>query len=158
MISFSMLLFCLVCFTAATIQSLCGFGFGVFAMCVFPYFIPYTYGLVLVSAFSIVISVIIISKYRKHIIFKALLPLIIGNVIAVTSIMSIWDGKASPMLTKSLGVVLILLSIYFLFLKNSIKVKPTFLTGLTAGIMGGCGNALFYGWTSYCGLSLGCYR
>jgi uncharacterized membrane protein YfcA len=57
--------------------------------------------------------------------------------------MFFWSGDADGVMKKILGCFLILLSLYFIFLRKNIKIKPTFRTGLLFGAIGGTANALF---------------
>ena len=71
------------------------------------------------------------------------MPMIIGNAVAVTFVMLFWSGATGSIMKKVLGGFLILLSLYFIFYKKKIKIKPTFHAGLLSGILGGIGNAFF---------------
>ena len=134
----------ITCFCAAMLQSLCGFGSGVFIMSVLPHFFSaYTFSLVLSPLVSLVICLAVLGKEYRHINIRMIIPAIIGNAAAVTSIMFFWSGNADDAMKKLLGCFLILLSIYFIFFNSSFKIKQTPKAGVLAGILGGTANSFF---------------
>jgi len=141
---FDMALYALTCFIGAMLQSLCGFGSGILAMSVLPHFYhSYTLSLVLSTFLSFAICISIVMKEYKYVNIRMLIPIIIGNILATTSIMYFWDGSANYTMKKILGGFLILLSLYFIFFNRDIKIKPAFKTGLLSGLLGGTGNSFF---------------
>jgi len=124
------------------IQRVSGFGFGIFVMTVFPYLLP-SYGEatalsgMLAGSMSIVVSM----RMRKHIVWREVLPILtvftVISFFAVGAVANI-DGK---LLRHILGGILIMISIYFFFFSEKIRLKPTLpvqgTLGVIAGIMGG---------------------
>ncbi|MCL2767367.1 MAG: sulfite exporter TauE/SafE family protein [Synergistaceae bacterium] len=140
----TMILYAITCFTGAMIQSLCGFGSGMVLMSALPHFIhSYSFSLVLSTLASLVTCVSIVAKEYRHINVRMIIPVIIGNVVAITSVMLFWSGDADSAMKKILGGFLILLSLYFVFLNRNIRIKPTLKAGLLTGLIGGTANAFF---------------
>ncbi|MFV0498358.1 MAG: sulfite exporter TauE/SafE family protein [Candidatus Fimivivens sp.] len=137
-------IFLLTCAAGATIQTTTGFGFGVLCMAVFPYILPsYLQATAVSSICAAIMSSIVAIQCRKYINFKIILPLLIGY--SVASVWSVQYAKtqAEGFMVKLLGAVLILVSIYFIFFSGKIRIKPTFINGLVAGMIGGVGSGMF---------------
>lgn len=137
-------IFLLSCLVGAVIQATTGFGFGIFVMAIFPHILSsYAQSAALSSICAATMSAMVVIRYGKHINFKLILPLLVGY--SVAAILSVQYAKAQSegFMVRLLGAVLILLSIYFLFFCDKICIKPTFLNGVLAGVLGGVGSGLF---------------
>lgn len=128
---------------ASFIQRVTGFGFGIFVMMFFPFFLP-SYGesvmlsglLAGTTAFLITISNIHYVRWRMMGI------IVLFNVIASFLAIEYMSSLSNETLKRCLGVVLILIALYFLWGKN--KSNKLFLSrwaqgiiGAISGIMGG---------------------
>lgn len=82
-------------------------------------------------------------KYRNNINFKLILPLICAALITTPFAVKISSSLPTDIMTVILGIVLIVLSFYFLFFQKRIKIKPTTIGGVGAGALGGILNGLF---------------
>jgi uncharacterized membrane protein YfcA len=98
---------------------------------------------VLSTLSSFVICVVIAIREYKHINVKMIIPIIVGNALAITLVMLFWSGDSVNIMKKILGGFLIILSLYFIFLKNNIRIKSTIKGGLLSGSLGGVLNSLF---------------
>lgn len=131
-------------FGAAFVQRVSGFGLGIFAMLFLPFLMGDTAAAAAVSClWSCVTSVYNAIKYRKNIRFRLLLPLICAA--AVTIPVAVACSKLVPgnTMTLLLGIVLILLSLYFLLFSEKIHIRPSVFGGILAGGLGGTLNGLF---------------
>jgi len=127
---------------ASFIQRVSGFGFGIAIMTVLPY-LTNSYGeaTTLSGLLAGVQSLFIAIRMRKYISLKRLLPILITFIIisyiAIQFVMSINDKT----LKHILGVILIVVSVYFFFISERVKVKPTLPIqigmGGISGLMGG---------------------
>lgn len=124
------------------IQRVSGFGFGIFVMTVLPYLLPsYGEATALSGMLAGSMSIVVFLRMRKHIVWKEVLPILgiftVISFFAVGAVASL-DGK---FLRHILGAILIIISIYFFFFSEKIKLKPTVfvqsIIGVIAGIMGG---------------------
>lgn len=129
---------------AAFVQRVSGFGFGIFAMLFFPYFLPSQ------AAASTVAGLIscVGSNYnaichRKSIQPKVMLPLLCAALVTIPIAVHFSAVAPERILKRLLGVILILLSLYFLFFSRKIHIRPTVPNGLLAGALGGTLNGLF---------------
>lgn len=124
------------------IQRVSGFGFGIFVMTVFPHILPsYGEATALSGMLAASMSIVVAYRMRKFIVWKRVLPLLgiftVVSFFAVGTVASFDDR----FLKHVLGVILIAISIYFFFISEKIKLKPTLLAqvglGTLSGIMGG---------------------
>lgn len=133
----------LVSATGGFIQRVTGFGFGIFVMLFFPYLIwPHTSATAVSTIVSCMLSTYNAICYRKNIPYKKIIPLVAALVtIPIAVRFSVF--VSGDVFKKALGFVLIVLSIYFLFFNNRIKMKPTVKNGIIAGGLGGILSGLF---------------
>lgn len=129
---------------AGFVQRVSGFGLGIFAMLFLPHFMPTHTA---ASAISTLITCGITGynaiKYKNHIPYKTTLPLACAALITIPIAVYFSVRIPAEIFKAILGVVLICLSIYFLFFTNRVKVKPTIRNGLLAGGIGGTLTGLF---------------
>lgn len=127
---------------AAFVQRVSGFGFGIFIMTVLPFIMPsYGEATTLSGLLAMLTSIAITLKMWRHIPWKTLLPILLTFLI-VSYFSILFVARADEGLLKHiLGVVLILVSIYFFFISERIKLKPTLPIqigmGTISGLMGG---------------------
>lgn len=136
--------FALVGVGAAFVQRVSGFGLGIFAMLFLPYLLPsHTAAASLSCIFSCITSTYNACKYRRHIPFKTVLPMLMAAMIAIPVAVSLAQNVSQRLFQILLGSVLIGLSIYFLCVQGKIHIKPTTFSALCAGALGGTLNGLF---------------
>ena len=129
---------------AGFVQRVSGFGLGIFAMLFLPHFMSeYTAAVTVSCLFSCCTSTYNAARYRKHIPFKVILPLICAAMITIPIAVHFSVLVSSDFFGVFFGIVLILLSIYFLFFDNRVSIKPTMVNSLLAGGIGGTLNGLF---------------
>lgn len=129
---------------AGFVQRVSGFGLGIFTMIFLPHFMPsHTFAAAIASLASSVTSTYNAVRYRKNISYKIAVPMICAAAVSIpvaVRLSSIVSGNVFHIL---LGVVLILLSLYFLFFNKRIRMKPTVLNGVFAGTLGGTLGGMF---------------
>ncbi len=129
---------------AGFVQRVSGFGLGIFAMVFLPHFIPiHTAAATISTLFSCVTSTYNALRYRKDTKYKTAIPMICATLIFIPVAVRFSSLVSADIFKIILGVVLIVLSIYFLFFNNRIKMKPTIANGFLAGAIGGMLNGLF---------------
>lgn len=124
------------------IQRVSGFGFGIFVMTVFPYLLPsYGEATALSGMLAGSMSIVVAIRMRKFIVWREVLPILtIFGVVSFFAVSAVanFDDK---FLKHILGAILIVISIYFFFISEKIKLKPTLfvqtILGIISGIMGG---------------------
>lgn len=129
---------------ASFVQRTIGFGFGIFIMTALPFLMP-TYGeaVTLSGLLSLTSATVVMFKYIKFVNWKRLWPIIAAFVVFSTLAICMLDKIEGKAMRIVLGIVLILISLYFSFFKKKIQkiIRPTagwqIGTGSVSGIMGG---------------------
>lgn len=141
---FQYVLLILVVGGGAFVQRVTGFGMGIFAMLFLPYFMP-SHGVTVAVLGTIgsIGAVYNAVRHWKHIRLKIMLPLVC-SAMAVIPLAVYWsDVLPQSVIKRILGVVLVVLSIYFLFFSKRIHLKPTVPNGIAAGVLAGLLNGMF---------------
>ncbi len=126
------------------VQRVTGFGFGIFVMLFYPYIIKvHTSATAVSTLVSCVTSVYNAVIYRKNIPYKKIVPVILSALITIPVAVHFSVLISGDFFKKALGTVLVLLSIYFMFFNNHIRIKPNIKNGLIAGGTGGVLTGLF---------------
>jgi uncharacterized membrane protein YfcA len=129
---------------ASFVQRTIGFGFGIFIMTALPFLMPsYGEAVTLSGLLSLTSATIVMFKYLKYVNWKRLWPIITTFVIFSTLAIYLLDRIEGRSMRMVLGIVLILISLYFSFFKEKIQkiIRPgkgwQLGTGSVSGIMGG---------------------
>lgn len=126
------------------IQRVTGFGFGIFVMLFLPHIMKtHTSAAAISTLVSCCISLYNAFLYRKNVPYKKIIPLIFAALITIPIAVHFSVLISGDFFKKALGIVLIGLSIYFLFFNNRIRIKPSVKNGLIAGGVGGILTGLF---------------
>ena len=129
---------------ASFIQRTVGFGFGIFIMTSLPFLMPsYGEAVTLSGLLSLTSASVVMVKYLKYVNWKRLLPIVAAFVIFSTLAICMLEKIEGNTMRRILGILLVVISLYFSFFKEKIQklVKPTrgwqLGTGTASGIMGG---------------------
>lgn len=129
---------------ASFVQRTIGFGFGIFIMTALPFLMPsYGEAVTLSGLLSLTSATVVMVKYIKYVTWKRLLPIVAAFAVFSTIAICLLDKIEGRSMRIILGVMLIILSLYFCFFKKKIQkfIRPTagwqFGTGTASGIMGG---------------------
>ena len=128
---------------AGVIQSVTGFGSGIFMMLFYPYFFPILSASALSSSISLVSNVALTWRYRKQCEWK--LTLFPAIVYIATSSAAILFAPYLPTetLKRVFGGFLVILSIYFLTVSGKIKIKANLVSATICGALSGVVGGLF---------------
>ena len=138
------ILLILVGIGASFVQRVSGFGLGIFAMLFMPHFLPsYATAATISCLFSCGTSTYNAIKYRKDTPYKTVLPMLISALVVIPIAVYFSASVSQRVFSILLGSVLIALSLFFLFLNNKIKFRPSIVKGVTVGAIGGALNGLF---------------
>ena len=151
---YQLILLAAITLCASYIQSVAGFGFGIFAMIFLPHILLYTEANVLSTMLSALTSFSVAIAMRKHIHWKNIIfPLagcLITMIISVNFIKTPKNdyenrrfAEKNETLSLLLGIALFTLSIYFLLFSKRIKIKPTWYAGVIAGVLSGIMGGMF---------------
>ena len=94
---------------------------------------------VLTLAFTAINAV----RMRRDIVWKWIVPTFVSYFIASFFAVKLLSVVGDGSIKKVLGVVLILLSLYFIFFQKKIKIQPTKRNGFIAGALSGTLESLF---------------
>jgi len=128
---------------AGVIQSVTGFGAGIFMMLFIPYFFDMMAAPALSSAICLGLSVSLAWKFRKKIRLKAcLMPAVVYITCSVVTIQMV-KSMDLDMLTLAFGLFLVVLAIYFLVISERIAFRATWKSALVCSVISGICSALF---------------
>ena len=128
---------------AGFIQAVTGFGSGIFMMVFFPMFFPILGASALSSSISLPATCFQAWNYRKVSAWKLiLLPAAVYIFMSSVSIL-LAPYLPTAILKKIFGVIMILLSIYFLTVSGKLKIKATLFSATICGILSGFMGGLF---------------
>lgn len=129
---------------ASFVQRTIGFGFGIFIMTVLPFLMPsYGEAVTLSGLLSLTSATVVMVKYLKYVTWKRMLAIAVAFVIFSTIAIFLLDRIEGQAMRVILGIMLILISLYFSFFKDKLQkiIRPTkgwqFGAGTASGIMGG---------------------
>ena len=133
----------LLTIVASFIQRVSGFGFGIFVMMFFPFFLP-TYGesVMLSGLLAGSTALMIAVRNWKYIRWRLMGLVTFFNVLFSFVATEYMRGMSNDSLKQCLGVVLIRIALYFLFgegrMGRMFKSRPAQVTiGSISGVMGG---------------------
>ncbi len=132
----------LFAFGASFTQRVTGFGFGIYIMTVLPFLMPsYAEATALSGLLALVTVVASAFQLYKHLDWRKLwIILLVFIVISFFSVLAVKQID-SHLLKRVLGVVLILVSIYFFFFSGKVHLPPSapvqLAMGTVSGVMGG---------------------
>ena len=129
---------------ASFVQRTIGLGFGIFIMTVLPFLMPsYGESVTLSGLLSLTSATVVMVKYLKYVTWKRMLPIAAAFVIFSTIAIFLLDRIEGQAMRVILGIMLVLISLYFSFFKDKLQkiIRPTkgwqFGAGTASGIMGG---------------------
>lgn len=134
----------LISFSGSFLQRVTGFGYGIFMMI----FLPALMGssveaAALAGLISCCTCTYNATRMRANVRWKLAVPTVAASLITIPIAVR-WVAAVPEALVRSLlGVVLILLSIYFLFFAGKIRVRPSIPGGLAAGAVSGILGGMF---------------
>jgi uncharacterized membrane protein YfcA len=121
----NLILFVAGTFTAALVTGVAGFAFGIVAAAVWLYFLSPAQTTALIVAYGLIVQGISVWKLRRSIKLVRLVPFLLGGAIGVPIGVELLRWTAPATLRLSIGIVLILFSLYSL-------VRPQ-MAPMTAG-------------------------
>ena len=131
---------------ASFVQRTIGFGFGIFIMTALPFLLPsYGEAVTLSGLLSLTSAAVVMFKYIKYVNWKRFWPIVATFAIFSTMAIMLLDKIEGMAMKIVLGILLILISLYFSFFKSQIQkvIKPTRGWQLGAGSLSGIMGGLF---------------
>lgn len=136
------ILIILFAFLATFIQRVTGFGFGIVFMTMAPFVLPsYGEATALSGMLALVCAIITGVRFIRHISWRKLLPILVTFLVVSFFAVHLVTKVDSHLLRKVLGGLLIVVSLYFIFLNGKFSLKPSVPVqvgmGTVSGMMGG---------------------
>lgn len=127
---------------ASLIQRISGFGFGIFVMMFFPYFLPsYGEATTLSGLLAGSTALMIAIRHYKHIEWRLMAPLLVINLFVSFVAIEYMATLSGATLKRCFGAVFVLIALYFLFFEGKRKLPRNWWVkgslGTLSGIMGG---------------------
>ena len=142
MLETQIILLSLAAMGAAFVQRVSGFGFGIFIMTILPYLMPsYGEATTLSGMLAGITSLTIVVRHYRHLVWSKLAAILATFLVISFFAVEFVSFAGGTIMRYCLGVVLILASIWFLFLAKRVtlpcgKISQIGL-GTLSGIMGG---------------------
>ena len=137
------ILFIFIVTVGSLVQAVIGFGSAVICMAFLPLLFPYSKALALNQTAALIGTLLLTIRYFRYIRWKVLIPLLIPTVI-IGSICTVFSVSVSgTFLFILLGVVFIVLSVYYLLFAKRLRIKPTAKNGVAMGCLTGFSSGLF---------------
>ncbi len=133
----------IICLIGAVLQGAIGFGFPIFVMIFFSSMFPMPQAVALTQCSCILGVGYFVVKYHKKINWKVLLPFLLSAV-AFGVICTLYSTRVNLSGLKLwLGVLLVILAIFFLFVSERLKVKASAGSGVALGAVSGAMSGFF---------------
>ncbi|MDO5132029.1 MAG: sulfite exporter TauE/SafE family protein [Eubacteriales bacterium] len=133
----------LIILTGSCIQSALGFGATMVTMGFLPLLMDYSksmgLSIVMVSISTVYISV----KYRDSIRWKIMLPFLIPTAVICGAVNILSAKVSSNVMYLLLGVMFVLVSVFFFLFSEKIRIRPTAASGAILGTICGVCYGLF---------------
>ena len=139
----SFLLIFLLAIMASFIQRVTGFGFGIFVMMFFPFFLPsYGESVTLSGLLAGSTALLIVVRNFKYIRWRIMGLVVLFNVLASFVAIEFMSSLGNVTMKRCLGVMLVLIALYFLLGEEKLNMlfrsKPAqAVIGSISGVMGG---------------------
>lgn len=132
-----------VCSLSSFLQSSIGFGAAVVMVNVLPFVFAPTKAIIISQSACIFLNAYILIRTYKNIRWDVLIPLLLPSLVCAGLVTKLSLNIDRRLMLISLGVLFILLSIYFSFIANKIKLKPSKLSAFVIGTVSGTMNGMF---------------
>lgn len=144
MLTMEYLIVLLGCAVGSGLNIVCGFGLGVFCMMFFPYVMGNTMeAATLINIVAFTQACIFAVKYRKHTNWKLMLAPVLTYFVSSWLTVRFASGLDNHTLRTMLGIFMMALSVYFLFIARRVRMKANTPNGILAGGIGGVMSGMF---------------
>lgn len=140
----TIVLLILFCTGASFVQRVSGFGFGIFIMTMLPHLMPsYGEATTLSGLLSAAQSLYVLVPIWRYINWKKLLPILLTFLVVSFFGVQYVAYAGDTHLKHLLGIILILMSVYFVIFSDRIHLRPTYTVQVSMGTLSGLMGGLF---------------
>lgn len=127
----------LVALFGSVIQGITGMGYSMVSMAIMTFFFSYKEYAIAVKILSFIFFAPVLFYYRKEIQFKVLLVPLLTSLVSTYFGYQMFAYFPESTLKIILGILLIIVSLFFLLYKKEIHIKPSVKNGMIAGVCAG---------------------
>ena len=142
---FTLLFIFLLTIAASFIQRVSGFGFGIFVMMFFPFFLPsYGESITLSGLLAGTTALLIAIRNFRHIRWSLMWIIVLFNVAVSYVAIEYMSSVSNDVLKRCLGALLVIIALYFIFFDG--KVRMVIRSGVSQAVVGavsGCMGGMF---------------
>ena len=135
--------FVILVFISSIVQRVSGFGFGIVMLGFMPLMFSYQDSLIIVSILSILVCIVAFAGIYKDARYDLLLYPMIFYVISNIICVKFLKDNLQADWRSVLGIVLILVGLFFAFVMKNISLKANKKYGALFGLLSGCLGGLF---------------
>lgn len=140
----AIILLIVFCTGASFVQRVSGFGFGIFIMTMLPHLMPsYGEATALSGMLSAAQSLYVLVGIYRLIDWKRVLPIMITFLVVSFFAVQYVSISTDTHLKHLLGVILLVMSVYFLIISERIRLRPTMTMQISMGTLSGLMGGLF---------------
>lgn len=140
----AIILLIIFCTGASFVQRVSGFGFGIFIMTMLPHLMPsYGEATTLSGMLSAAQSLYVLFSIYKLIEWKRVIPILLTFLVVSFFAVKYVSIASDTHLKHLLGVILLVMSAYFLIISEKIHLRPTIPIQLSMGTLSGLMGGLF---------------
>lgn len=132
-----------ICLIGALLQASIGFGFPIFVMIFFSSMFPMATAVVLTQTSCVLGVGYFVVKYHKKINWAVLLPFLL-SALSLGALCAIYSTSVNLSGLKTwLGLLLVILAVFFLFFNEKIRLKGSASSGVVLGALSGAMSGFF---------------
>ena len=128
---------------SATVQTVTGFGYGIIVMALTPLFLPLEQALAISTTTSLCLNIVILSRRWRDIQYKHVWVPVLCAAAGAFAGLTVMAEHPSAVYKRILGVFLLVLAVWFVWLSDRVRLRPTPLSSAIAGIVSGVCGGLF---------------
>lgn len=128
---------------AGTVQTITGFGAGIFLIMVLSHYVDMFAAPAINTAICTGLTIVMSVKYRRHINLRLVALPLAFYVLVSTSVIRSVKSIDLRLLGVGFGAFLIVLGLYFAFFSDRVSVRPTPAAAVGCGVISGLFSGLF---------------
>ena len=128
---------------AGIVQSMTGFGAAIVLMLVLPLYFSMPVAAGVSCSVCLGLTLILAWRYRKYVQWRLILLPVACYLVTSTIAIQYAQNISTDLLTGLFGAFLFLIAVYFFFVSNRFTIRPTPVSAMVCGALGGLCSGLF---------------